>query len=122
MSTKRSDIVSRCRETVEYLLCMCHKVFNLQRNYFFYNKEHVAVDTSACLDAHNRARASHKSGQLEWDAGLAEHAQKWADHLANDVGHMVHAQNTGEGENLFWSKGSRVANCEEAVKAWYVNP
>ena len=60
--------------------------------------------------------------RLEWDAGLAEDAQKWADHLANDVGYMVHAQNTGEGENLFWSKGSHIANCEDAVQAWYVNP
>lgn len=81
-------------------------------------REHVNVGKSACLDAHNRARASHKSGWLEWDAGLAEDAQKWADHLANDVGHMVHAQNTGEGENLFWSMGSHVANCEDAVRAW----
>lgn len=100
---------------------MCYKAFNLKRSYFFYTKEHVNVGKSACLDAHNRARASHKSGWLEWDTGLAEDAQKWADHLANDVGHMVHAQNTGEGENLFWSMGSHVANCEDAVRAWYVN-
>ena len=76
------------------------------------------MDVDACLKAHNEKRALHKAPPLVWDATLARHAQSWANHLANEVGHMEHAQGTGEGENLYWSMGSAVAKCVDAVKAW----
>jgi len=80
----------------------------------------VAVNIPACLKAHNDLRARHGSPPLVWDATLAAHAQKWADHLAQ-IGHMEHAHGPGEGENLFWSErgGKDAGTCEDAVKAWY---
>ena len=70
------------------------------------------------MKAHNEKRALHGAPPLEWDAKLARNAQVWADKLAYEVGHMEHAKGIGEGENLYWSKGSKVATCEDAVKAW----
>ena len=79
----------------------------------------VAVNKAACLKAHNDLRKLHHAPSLTWSDELAEHAQKWANHLANDVGRMQHAQGTGEGENLYWSStSSKVGTCEDAVKAW----
>ena len=69
-----------------------------------------------CLAAHNYRRAQHGSPALEWDATLAQHAQAWADHLAATNRRLEHAQNTGEGENLFKSGGD--ASYKEAVEAW----
>ena len=79
------------------------------------------MDIDACVKAHNEKRAEHDAPPLKWDDGLAKEAQEWADHLANDVGHMEHAgpiKARGEGENLYWSESSSIASCKDAVEAW----
>ncbi|XP_068750095.1 ectin-like isoform X2 [Montipora capricornis] len=126
------------RSSIVYLLvaslALCHgapntfQTIRARAHYAFRNypvraqteekRGQVAVKINACLYAHNKDREDHDAAGLVWDAGLAEDAQEWADHLAYDVGGMVHAQNTGQGENLYWSQGSHVATCADAVKAW----
>lgn len=79
------------------------------------------VDPDACLKAHNEKRALHPgTPMLVWDDTLAQHAKTWADHLASK-GTLEHAENTGEGENLYYfgTSGSYVATCDDAVQAWY---
>jgi len=68
------------------------------------------------LAAHNRERIALGVPALEWDAGLARDAQAWAAQLARS-GTMVHAANTGEGENL-WAGTSRRYAPEEMVGLW----
>jgi len=70
---------------------------------------------NACLTVHNYWRARHGARPLVWDATLARHAQNWANHLAA-TSTFEHAQNTGEGENLFKSGGD--SSYKEAVDAW----
>lgn len=70
------------------------------------------------MKAHNEKRAAHGASPLKWSDTLARDAQEWADHLANDVGFLEHAEGPGQGENLYWSKGSEVASCKDAVVAW----
>ena len=79
----------------------------------------LKVDQSACLDAHNTKRALHGASPLTWDAGLAQDAQIWANHLA-DIGQMQHEPGIDEGENLFVSYNSQdvTASCDDAVAAW----
>ena len=80
------------------------------------------MDSDACLQAHNGKRELHQdTNALIWDDTLAEHAQAWADHLAA-TGTIAHDNNrpSNEGENLYyyWSSGSTVATCSDAVNAW----
>lgn len=77
------------------------------------------VDPDACLQAHNAERARHSgTPPLKWNETLAKHAEKWAKYLAsNDK--FEHEKNTGEGENLYYSYGSPVTTCKDAVTAWY---
>ena len=76
------------------------------------------VDPDACLQAHNAERARHSgTPPLKWNETLAKHAEKWAKYLAsNDK--FEHEKNTGEGENLYYSYGSPVTKCKDAVTAW----
>ena len=74
------------------------------------------LEENTCLEAHNNKRALHGASPLVWDATLAQHAQAWADHLVA-TGTFDHAQNTGEGENLY-AVGSSVGSCSDAVEAW----
>ena len=76
------------------------------------------MDKDACVKAHNEKRDIHGAPPLKWSDKLARDAQEWADHLANEVGHMEHAEGPGEGENLYWSMGSKVSSCKDAVEAW----
>ncbi|KAL9972633.1 hypothetical protein ACROYT_G018979 [Oculina patagonica] len=77
------------------------------------------VDAGACLRAHNAKRALHQdTPALVWDAKLARRAKKWAKRLAKK-GKLEHESNTGEGENLYWSRGSAIKTCSDAVAAWY---
>lgn len=71
----------------------------------------------ACLKAHNEKRALHGSSPLVWDPTLAQHAQDWANHLAS-IEDLQHAQNTGEGENLYGSVGPAPTTCVSAVESW----
>lgn len=85
----------------------------------FFLFAHV-VDPDACLKAHNEKRALHPgTPMLVWNDTLAQHAKTWADHLASK-GTLEHAENTREGENLYYfgTSGSYVATCDDAVQAW----
>ena len=61
----------------------------------------------------------HGAGDLQWDEGLAEKAQKWAEHLQR-VDRMEHdPKHSTEhfGENLYQIWGQK-PNCKDAVKMW----
>ena len=76
------------------------------------------LTVKACLKAHNDRRALHGASPLVWDDTLVEHAQVWADHLA-ETGKVRHDPNLqGEGENLAWFRGHHTAGCEDALVGW----
>ena len=61
-------------------------------------------DQTKALKIHNDGRKTKNCPALTWDAGLAQHAQQWANHLAK-IDKMEHSkgdQRPGEGENLAW--------------------
>ncbi|CAH3109232.1 unnamed protein product, partial [Pocillopora meandrina] len=79
----------------------------------------LTAEAKACLKAHNERRALHGASPLVWDDTLVEHAQVWADHLA-ETGKIRHDPNRdGEGENIAWFKGHKTADCEDALVGWY---
>lgn len=61
-------------------------------------------DQTKALKIHNDGRKTKGCPALTWDAGLAQHAQQWANHLAkiDKLEHSTGAQRPGEGENLAW--------------------
>jgi len=87
------------------------------KNVFLFCVHEHEVEINTCLQAHNAKRSLHGAAPLVWDATLARHAKEWAEVLVR-WGEMEHARDTGEGENLYWYKGSKVATCVEAVKSW----
>ena len=64
------------------------------------------------LSFHNTRRQEHCSGPLEWDEGLAQQAQAYADECIND--HSPGAYALEFGENM--CNGHTVASCQQA---WY---
>ncbi|XP_066018419.1 uncharacterized protein [Pocillopora verrucosa] len=79
----------------------------------------LTAEVNACLKVHNERRALHGASPLVWDDTLREHAQAWADHLA-ETGKIRHDPNRDEeGENIAWFKGYRTAGCEDALMEWY---
>ena len=69
----------------------------------------LSADQEQGLRIHNQGRLGKRLLPLQWDAKLAADAQKWAEHLAHDVGHMQHStsdQRPNAGENLFWAWAS----------------
>lgn len=65
----------------------------------------MTPDQQKGLQVQNDGRKGKNLKPLEWDQKLCQEAQKWADHLAKDVGHMEHSkgdQRPNQGENLFW--------------------
>ena len=74
---------------------------------------------SACLDAHNEKRSLHENtDEMMWNETLAQQAQVWADHLA-DNDKFEHEDGILDGENLYWSAASKARTCEDAVESWY---
>ena len=65
----------------------------------------------SCLQAHNAKRELHRASPLSWDETLAQDAKEWAERLAS-LGKMEHADDTEEGENLYWYKSSQVRTCK----------
>lgn len=61
-------------------------------------------DQTKALAIHNDGRKTKGCPALKWDAGLAQHAQAWANHLAqiDKMEHSTGSQRPGEGENLAW--------------------
>jgi uncharacterized protein YkwD len=69
----------------------------------------LSHDQQGGLDVQNNGRKRKGLKPLEWDDNLAKDAQKWADHLAHEVGHLEHStgnERPGQGENLFWAWSS----------------
>ncbi|KAK0639685.1 CAP domain-containing protein [Cercophora newfieldiana] len=74
---------------------------------------------SQALQAHNDARAKAPGGarpSLQWDNGLANDAQNYANQLAR-LGKMEHSKDrNGQGENLYASTGT--PSFADAAKSW----
>lgn len=71
------------------------------------------------LTVHNRERAALGIAPLRWNAGLAQSAQRWADHLAA-TGAFEHAPelpSDPQGENL-WAGTKGYYPLEARVEAW----
>lgn len=64
------------------------------------------MEVESCLQARNTKREIHRALSLVWDEMLAQHAKEWAEILVG-LGRMEHDRNTGQGENLYWSKSAR---------------
>ncbi len=75
------------------------------------------ADIGAMLAHHNAVRAEVGVAPLRWDAGLAAHAQQWADHLAANGCRMRHRQPNRYGENLFQGT-ARHYRAIDAVQSW----
>jgi Cysteine-rich secretory protein family len=70
------------------------------------------------LNAHNQYRLEVDVPFLIWSEALASDAQDWANHLAALGGQTLeHAENTGQGENL-WMGTSGFFSPTEMVSSW----
>lgn len=77
-----------------------------------------------CDYAHKIVRDIHSEKEMVWDEELAYQAEKWAIHLATEVGKIVHSSFTFPngsryGENLYQLDHGAPAGCNLAVHAWY---
>ena len=69
----------------------------------------MTPDQQQGLNIQNNGRKNKGLQALEWDEQLHQEAQKWAQHLATQVGHMQHStseERPNQGENLFWGWAS----------------
>jgi pathogenesis-related protein 1 len=74
------------------------------------------------LREHNRVRSDVGVDPVVWSPAIAEHAQEWADHLADKDCRMEHRPKTGQwagpyGENLFIGTVG-FYGVVDAVRAW----
>lgn len=72
------------------------------------------------LTAHNKVRADHGVGPMEWNDALAVTAQQWADVLKGDGCDLYHGQAPGVddyGQNLFAATGP-LSSPTEATYSW----
>ncbi len=74
------------------------------------------------LREHNRVRSDVDVEPVVWSSAIAEHAQEWADHLADTDCRMKHRPKTGEwsgsyGENLFIGTAGYYG-VVDAVEGW----
>lgn len=65
----------------------------------------LSGDQEGALKVHNDGRAAKGLAPLAWDDELTQHAQQWADHLAqiDQMEHSTGDQRPNEGENLAWA-------------------
>lgn len=74
------------------------------------------------LETHNSVRASVGVAPLTWSSRMADYAQTWADHLANQnncqMRHRADANNNplNAGENLFWASPRRITYSDGRVE------
>ena len=69
----------------------------------------LSADQQHGLDIQNNGRKNKGLPPMKWDDHLASEAQKWANKLAHEIGHMQHStgdQRPNQGENLFWGMAS----------------
>lgn len=74
------------------------------------------------LAGHNRERAAMGVAPLVWNDALARDAERWGDHLARNVGHLVHYPDNPrdpdpQGENL-WAGTRGYYGPEDMVGLW----
>lgn len=80
----------------------------------------IAVHPKALLQAHNQVRSVERLPPLSWSPQLAQYAQQWAQHLAdNNRCEMKHRENRNNplqaGENIYWSSPLQYANGKHSV-------
>jgi uncharacterized protein YkwD len=69
----------------------------------------LSPDQQQGLNIQNNGRKQKGLAPLQWDDHLASEAQKWANNLAQHIGHMQHStsqERPNQGENLFWGMAS----------------
>lgn len=69
----------------------------------------LSADQQQGLNIQNNGRKQKGLAPLQWDDHLAQEAQKWANNLAKNIGHMQHStsqERPNQGENLFWGMAS----------------
>ncbi|OIW31636.1 PR-1-like protein [Coniochaeta ligniaria NRRL 30616] len=69
----------------------------------------LSADQQQGLNIQNNGRKQKGLAALQWDDHLAQEAQKWANNLAKNIGHMQHStsqERPNQGENLFWGMAS----------------
>ncbi|ALC40150.1 CG16995 [Drosophila busckii] len=69
------------------------------------------------LKAHNVLRAEHGAAPLRLSSKLNQVAREWAQHLLA-IKRMEHRQNSGYGENIYWSSGAKRTGAD-TVQSWY---
>ncbi|MDO9335468.1 MAG: SCP-like extracellular [Caulobacteraceae bacterium] len=72
---------------------------------------------SRVLDAHNSERAAVGTAPLTWSEPLERDAQAWAETLARKGGGLEHADQRGQGENL-WMGPANAYSVEQMVAGW----
>mmetsp|Transcript_10267 Transcript_10267/g.16775 ORF Transcript_10267/g.16775 Transcript_10267/m.16775 type:complete len:173 (-) Transcript_10267:38-556(-) len=80
---------------------------------------HYGIDPGTATEAHNRLRALHGAGELEWCDECAQHAQL-AVQTCVQQNQMTHnnCQEYGEGQNLYMCYGQD-AGAKVAIDSWY---
>jgi uncharacterized protein YkwD len=68
------------------------------------------------LNVHNKYRSALGIPGVTWSNTLANHAQQWANYLANSQT-FEHSQDTGEGENL-WMGTSGYFSYSQMAESW----
>jgi len=97
-----------------------------------YNGKISSEQKRAILSKHNKLRQKFRTGALEWDDGLAEIAQRWANQCPGARGNPPHDENRatkrfpdGAGQNVYtrWSykptNKISVKDFTNAVQTWY---
>ncbi len=69
------------------------------------------------LDVHNQWRRKVGVPALTWSDDLAQHAQEWANQLANENFKLYHRPNNPFGENLTWAAHQQLTPLQ-VVNSW----
>lgn len=71
------------------------------------------------VNSHNLVRAEVGTGKVIWSPQVAEFAQKWANHLANEGGcNLEHSQSSDYGENIYQGSEITLSKPSLSVEAW----
>ena len=72
----------------------------------------ITTGNNPMLEYHNMVRAKHGANTLEWDDGIAQHAQTWANRCTLQHGS---SDTVAHGQNLAWGHSDQIA----AAADWY---
>lgn len=79
------------------------------------SKKDRVIDQEKLVSRHNFYREKLDIPPLEWSDSLADFAQNWADHLADNGCGLEHSSGSF-GENIYWTSGKRDEN--DVVDYW----